>query len=260
MSINFIMHAFVDSVTVVQNNVTELESDFADIEYSAISMLSEKKITTNDFREIFANLSSEHVEQFERMCSESDPDFSVDDLWQTLSTFWTFHHYSLLEQLVFRFGDANLRARLMEYSQRLEKFLGKTLLHDFAMHSIIIGKFLPDGEFSDIVVQVDPKNFYTSNLRDLENLIESIARKFSLLKFALVLKDLKSSDFTVRFAVPATSLRKVVDNNDFRLLWKGQWITCTVDNTSSTPHFTRSVALPFRSKDLSLHLPGKLLL
>ena len=132
-----------------------------DIEDSAIKVISEKN-TANDFREDFANLSSEHKEVFEQICLESDPDFSIDDLWQRLSTFWTFHHYSLLEQLVFRFGDANLRARLMEYSQRLEEFRSKTLLRDFAMYSIKISKFLSDTEFSDIVIELT--NFYTIGL------------------------------------------------------------------------------------------------
>ena len=129
------------------------------------------------------------------------------DMWQALSTYWTFYNYTLLELLVDKFGDDTSKKSLVRYTTLLSEFQQRTQLYDFSQYSIMISKYLPEDTFVDVVVGLNGRSFF---LKELGNLAENIiCEKFALPKFLLILKSIHPHTNTITWAIPAPFLEQL---------------------------------------------------
>lgn len=249
----------IGSVESVQKDVIELEDMFAKIEDSAFDIILDKEITVNEIR---VGLK----EVLEEIGSEIGDDLSSDAIWRRLSTHWHFNNLTLLERLIYKYGDETLKAFMQNYSRKLEEFRCKTRLSNFAMYSIKIGKNLPDEEFSDFVIELDqsPDNY---TLKKLHHLQESLTYNLSLPPWTLILQSIKLSDFkvTVKWAVPAritVSLKEhnIMGNASVMALCKAHQILCiTVDGKRhvATPDYLRGVSGGRTTRTIPKLNPGR---
>ena len=212
-----------------------MENMFAEIEHSTLEHILHKQTTVSNFKAGLTNLPIEHREVhtkfFENLyIMEIDKALTVHNVWERLSAYWNFHNCILFQEIVYEFGDEDLKVSMKDYLEKLKEFQCKTLLNDFAKHSIKIGTTLPEEDFTELVelvVQLH-QSYNEHKLKDLVKITENIAEKFSLPKFLLILKDIGTSGLSITWAVPtmiAASLKENMENTDVRSFCKGHHIT-----------------------------------
>ena len=184
-----ICYAFAEST--VQTDITTLEDMVFEIEDSVISSI---ETTDSDLNELL------------EMCDlETHEETSLDTIRQQLSTRWDFTDITLFENLSQKFDDGSLHVSIKDCSRKLEDFLCRTTVSEFAMHAIQIGKTICDGEFSNIVIQVNqsPDHYMLKKLQSLKANIHSIFN-IRLPRFSLLLQSIKVSvsSFEITWAIP----------------------------------------------------------
>ena len=202
-------YAFAEST--VQTDITTLEDMVFEIEDSVFSSVETTDSGLNELLE---------------MCDiETHEETSLDTTRQQLSTRWDFTDLTLFKNLSRKFDDGSLRVSVEDCSRKLEAFLCRTTVSEFAMHAIQIGKTIRDGEFSNIVIQVNQSpNHYM--LKKLQSLKASIIFNFGLPRFSLLLQSIKVSvsSFEVTWATPAKVAQPLKEKN-------------VMDDTSNRPFY-----------------------
>ncbi len=180
-TLNYIFLSFVDAI---QREVSLLEDKFAEIEEALFveMYMSKRDITTSDSYQMILNKIQ-------------------DGAW--LSTCWSFHDCCLFEKLVDNFGSDDLKKRAKNYSYEITEFCRNTVLSDFAIFSIAVGRNLPEKEFKDFIIELGRCEKFT--LEELYKLVETINVGFSLPMHTLILKNVspESDGLTVTWAIHA---------------------------------------------------------
>ena len=157
-----------------------------------------------------------HREFLEKIKNDIDTDKTVGKIWATLSLYWNFLNYSLLEILIHHFGDDDLKIKMKEYVRQLKKFRSKTRVLDFAKFCIKINEDLTEHDLKDFVISLG-ESWDECTLEDLETLKENITQKFLLPSFAMNIKDIKPGSIIVTWTLPtliASALRENLKNMD----------------------------------------------
>lgn len=93
----------------VEKETRKLQLQFADLVDRSFDMICEKQVSVSLFTARLANLPIEHHEVhkefFEKIYSEINKESTVVSIWLRLSAYWNFMNYSLLEQVICKFGD-----------------------------------------------------------------------------------------------------------------------------------------------------------
>ena len=201
----------------MQGNISALEDKFAEMEEYFLNMILGRQITITDLRAYLSKLQG-----FEKIYCKIDRDSNIDSVWLRLTTFWDFKNYILFEKLVNELGDQYLKMSLEDYLKKIAEFRRNICLSDFSTYSIVINRNLLE-DFSDFNVGLHQYcKVYT--LEELDRLAGSIALKFSIPKYALILKTITPSILTVTWAIPntiATLLRSSMTNTNMKafLYW-----------------------------------------
>ena len=124
-------------------------------------------------------------------------------MWLSLSHYWNFLSYSLLEQVVCDYGDEELKTDMEDYKKELKEFRCRTRLCDFATSLKIKGNFSGPLIQKELTIQF-LQSWDKCTLENLESLSENISHKFCLFDF-LVLQNIKPAAgcITVTYAVSA---------------------------------------------------------
>ena len=157
-----------------------------------------------------------HKEFFDMVIMELCKEPSLLKVWYSLSQYWNFLSYSLLEQVVCDYGDEDLKTDMEDYKKELKQFRCRTRLCDFAEYSIKINENLSEQNLKRFTIKLG-QSWDECTLEYLENFSEKISRKFFLPPFSLVLQDIKPGCISVTWAVPAmiaVSLKENIENTD----------------------------------------------
>ena len=180
----------------------------------------EKKVGFEQFTARLANLSIEHMEVhkefFDNIYSEITKDSTVLKVWMRLSTYWNFLNYPLLEKVVIKFGDEELKTDMEDYKKELKEFRCRTRLCDFAKYSITINVHLSEQNLKKLTIKLH-QHWETCTLEDLEKLTGKITQKFFLPSFTMSLSEMEQACIIVTWAVPAmiaVSLKENIENSD----------------------------------------------
>ena len=197
-----------------------MQKIFRGIVRRTFSAIKETKVTVDEFVMNLVNTPVEHREMhknfFDMIIVELCKEPSLPKVWFSLSQYWNFLSYSLLEQVVFDYGDEDLKTDMEDYKKELKEFRCRTRLCDFAKYSIKINENLSEQNLKNFTIKLG-QSWDECTLENLENLAEKVSQKFFLPSFSLVLKDIKPGCISVTWAVPAmiaVSLKENIENSD----------------------------------------------
>ena len=177
-------------------------------------------------------------EFLDKVTEKFDKDTTVDTVWLQLTDYWNFLNYFLLEQVVCKFGDADLNSGMIDYVSKLKAFRCSTRLCDFAKCSIKMSTNLSEDDFNMLAAKLN-QDWEECTLEDLENLAEKFTHRFFLPSFALTLKKIKPGCIHVTWAVPAVigvSLKEAMNSTGMKEFCEEQGITSLrVDNMECVP-------------------------
>ena len=208
---------------MVHKATCTLEQQFKDIVDRAFDIIVvEKKVDFEMFTAHLANLSIEHIEVhkefFDNIYSDITKDSTISKVRMRLSTYWNFLNYPLLEKVLIKFGDEELKTDMEDYKKELKVFRCRTRLCDFANYSITINENLSEQNLKKLTIKLHQR-WETFTLEDLEKLTEKVTQKFFLPSFTMSLSkmELEQTCIIVTWAVPAmiaVSLKENIENSD----------------------------------------------
>ena len=143
----------------------------------------------------------QHKEFFQQLKNDLEKDKTIEDVWIRLSEYWDFLNYTLLENLVHKFGDQSLNASMNDYIKKLKEFRSSTHVCDFAEYCTKINERLKKHHLQDIILKFN-QSWEECTLEDLENLKENISHKFFLPSFVMNLKDIQPGSIVVTWTLP----------------------------------------------------------
>ena len=210
-------------VDVVKMQVKKLQKDFNQIvDQTYYNIIHCKKFKTDEFLAHLLSLPIEHrdihKEFFKSLYSEIEEYKNTSSIWHRLNTYWDFLNYTLIENLVEKFGDSDLISRMQDYKKDLKEFRHKTRLCDFAKYHTEYTEEVTEGDLKEFVVKLkNCKDEYS--LEDLEKLKEDITHKFLVPSFVMTIRALGNNPLIITWSIPtliATSLQRNLENIDIR--------------------------------------------
>ena len=147
-----------------------------------------------------------------------EKDTTIDHIWTRLSGHWDFLNYTLLENLVYEFGDCTLKRDMGDYMKRLKLFRSSTQICDFAKYHSKVDKQISEQDFQDLMTE-SKLSWSKSTLEDLEKVKENLTQQFTLPSFVMSLKDVRQGSIRVIWRLPtpiASGLRENLKNMDIR--------------------------------------------
>ena len=213
----------------------ELQETFSQMVDEAYDIIYDKQICVESFAARLANLTPVqrelHGEFLDKVCDEITQETTVLKLWLKLTTYWNFLNYFLLEQVILKFGDTSLQAKMRDYKRTIRHFQQTTHLRDFANCSTTISMNLSKNLSLLAMKFEDYWDEYT--LEDLEKFEKIFTHQLLSSSFALTLKEIKPGCIHVTWAIPAVigaSLKENMENTDMREFCKKNGITSiTID-------------------------------
>ena len=159
-----------------------------------------------------------------------EKDTTIDHMWTRLSGHWDFLNYTLLENLVYEFGDRTLKGDMGDYVEQLKLFRSSTQICDFAKYHSKVDKQIQDQQdFQDLLTE-SKLSWSKSTLEDLEKMKENLTQQFSLPSFVMNLKDVvQQGSIRITWRLPtliASGLRKNLENMDISEFYKENGIEC----------------------------------
>ena len=199
-----------------------LQKDFNKIVDQTYSIIRCKKFETDEFLANLFSLPIEHrdihKEFFKSLYSEIENYDSMLSIWHRLNTYWDFLNYTLVENLVEKFGDSDLISRMQDYKKNLKEFRRKTRLCDFAKYHTEYTEQVTEGDLKELVVKLKQR-WEECTLEDLEKLKKNITHKFFLPSFLMTIRTFGNNSIIVTWVIPsmiATSLQRNLENIDIR--------------------------------------------
>ena len=201
----------------------------------AYVIIYKKQICVEFFAARLANLTPVqrelHGEFLDKVCDEITQETTVLKLWLKLTTYWNFLNYSLLEQVILKFGDTSLQAKMRGYKGTIRHFQQNTHLRDFANCSTTISMNLSKN--LSLLAMKFEEHWDEYTLEDLEKFEKIFTHQLLLSSFALNPKEIKPGCIHVTWAIPAVigaSLKENIENTDMREFCKEHGITSiTID-------------------------------
>ena len=210
-------------VDVAKMQVKKLQKDFNKIvDQTYYSIIHCKKLETDEFLANLVSLPIEHrdihKEFFKSLYSEIEEYKNMSSTWHTLSTYWDFLNYTLIENLVEKFGDSDLISRMQDYKKDLKEFRHKTRLCDFIKYHTEYNEQVKEGDLKEFVVKLK-QCWEECTLEDLEKLKQNITHKFFLPYFVMTIRSFVNNPLIITWSIPtliATSLQRNLENTDIR--------------------------------------------
>lgn len=194
----------VVSTAVVTPDQAELEEYFSDLSDRTFDIIQQKNISVETFKVRLSNLpvrnKQQHRDFLSALFSKMD-DSTLGNIWGKLNLYWNFLNFSLLDNLVKKFGDKNLIADFANFKKQLRRFRCKTRLCDFNLKEI--NESLSKEDLELVVFKLG-KHWDECTLQDLENSRERIAQKLFIPSYECLLIDAKPGSISITWAIPTT--------------------------------------------------------
>ena len=199
----------------LEEQIKSLEHQFSEIALQTFDKIKEKKLDVSQFRARLVTVPikyrEHHEEFFQRLESDIKKDTSIDHIWMKLSRYWDFLNYTLLENLVKRFGDHTLKSDMDNYVKRLKEFRSTTRVCIFAKYCTKVNKKLSEHDLQDFIFKLKKKCWEECTLEDLENVKENISHKFFLPSFVMNLKDIQPGSIIVTWTLPTVIASAIME-------------------------------------------------
>ncbi len=221
---------------------------FAALQSATLEYMVERCIAISDLKTGLNSISIEHTKVlmnfFDKMFTEvGNEALTIYKLWERLGIYWNFINCTLLEHIINEFGDKVLQLSLEDYLEKLMEFQCRIHLSDFIKCSTKLSTSLLGEEFTELTVQLNrcQDNF---KLEDLDEITETIANKFFIPKFFLLLKDVKVNGMIITWAAPtmiAALLSEIIRKTDMQPFCKRHKITSLTVASEKYKYSTNSI-------------------
>ena len=132
---------------------------------------------------------------------------NLQEIFMHLNLYWNCFNYTLLQEIVNRYGSENLKKQMKYYNSDMQQFLQKTTVADFIPYCKGLRRFEKVTEgFIEVKVVID-KPITEITLLELEELRLRHTSSCQLPIFALILFDIQEGSLEVTWLV-ATELQK----------------------------------------------------
>ena len=186
---------------ILEKQIQSLENQFIEIALQTFGIIKKKKLDFSQFRARLVTVPikyrEHHKEFFQKLVEYIEKDTTIEHIWMRLSSYWDFLNYTLLENLVERFGDYTLKDDMIDYVKRLKEFRSTTHVCIFAKYCTKVNKKLSEHDLQDFILKFKKKCWEECTLEDLENVKENISHKFFLPSFVMNLKDIQPGSIVV---------------------------------------------------------------
>ena len=132
---------------------------------------------------------------------------NLQEIFMHLNLYWNCFNYTLLEEIVNRYGSENLKKQMKIYDSDMQQFFQKTTVADFIPYCKCLGRFKKNPEgFTEVKTEIN-KLITEITLLELEELRRRHTSSCQLPNFALILYDIQEGSLKVTWLV-ATELEK----------------------------------------------------
>ena len=223
---------------LIKRHVMQLENSFGDLACYASEHIN---VNVDSFRTRLINLDVARKDEHETFINNHlmriDPGTTLGDLWATLSKYWNFLNFDLLEYVVSKYGTEELKHKMNTYAKDLESFRKSTRLCDFLECWPVKGKAPPETTLRKFVAKMN-HDWEKCTLEDLDSLEGAITRKFFLPKFAFHLENIKKGCIAITWLIPAPyvkTLQEAIENTSHDFFMKQAIESVTVDGQQCYP-------------------------
>ena len=217
---------------MIKQKIKNLEDEFHGLADKTFDEIQECNPDVKRFRARLVSLSFKYQEQHkdfvQQLTEDIEKDTTIDHIWMKLSGYWNFLNYSLLENLVYKYGSHTLKSNMRDYLERLKEFRTNTRLCEFAKYCDKISRKLPEKDLQKVIVKLK-KCWDECTLEDLEELKENITQQFFLPSFVMSIQNIEPGSIVITWAIPtliASALRNNINNMDISEFCKENGIEC----------------------------------
>ena len=122
--------------------------------------------------------------------------------WLTINGFWSFLNFYLLESLVERYGDDDLKKRVTEFKEDMEKFKKDMKLVDFLPAWSGRCPHVPASGFEPVILRVN-KDWPNCTLADIARLEGYLESRFMINRFILRFANSHPGSVVIMWLVPS---------------------------------------------------------
>lgn len=209
---DYVCNYFLVAVRIkarVGNDISTLQEEFGSIVKQAFDTVKREHITVDNFilylRTIFIEYEERHRKFYEQLYSQISEDETMENAWYRLSGQWSYLDYTLLDHIIHKCQDRELKAKMSNYKATAREFRCRTRLYDFARFytpfSRTYSRLLQNG-FVKATLGISWEECHLENLMILKTYI---TQDYFLPSFSFVLKDIQPHDemryMVVRWAI-----------------------------------------------------------
>ena len=130
-----------------------------------------------------------------------DKKTKINEMWIELNSYWNFLNYEMLRHVLTKFKNKALQERMDQYTTKIREFFKATRLCDFVKCWPIQGTTPPvdcPRKFMEVEYLGD---WNKCTLEDLDHLKGSLARRFFLPNFCMILEDFSEGCIRIQFSL-----------------------------------------------------------
>ena len=232
---------------MIKQKIENLEDKFNELADKTFDEIQEGNPDVKQFRARLVSLSfkykKHHTEFFQQLTEDIEKHTTIDHIWMKLSNYWDFLNYSLLENVVHKYGSHTLKSNMRDYLERLKEFRTNTRLCEFAKYCEKISRKLPEKDLHKVVAKLK-KSWDECTLEDLEELKENITQQFFLPSFVMSIQSIEPGSIVVTWTIPtfiASALRKNIKDMDTSEFCKENEIECILIDGKEFSEETKSM-------------------
>ena len=233
---------------ILEGQIDQLDQQYIEIETLVLKAIKNRKVPLDEVLDWIrfppTRLRTQFAELLRQQATVISSASSVDELFSFLSSYWNLFHPALLQHLVNKLGDEDIKSRMDRYMADLHHFRIRTTLGDFL--DKWIGD-IPPG-YQEFVLELG-EEWRKKTVEDFEQFRIRLSRLQSFggghMSF---MKTAKSSSILVVLALPAqlfplnvrsTILHKLLrDENIVRVMVDGQYVFDSNKLVSNIKHIS----------------------
>ena len=193
---------------IIGEMISHFEIRFNDLAVTALKEVKKgNKASMEDFKIDLTLLPSKIRHDHLMFLQESLPSLTealnLQEIFQHFNLYWDYFNYTLLEEIVNRYGSDSLKHQMKSYISDLHQFWQNTLVADFIPHCKNWNKFetIPE-EFLQLKIKHElDKEVSEHKLFELEELRRHFQLRYQLPDFAMILYELQEGSLEVTWLV-----------------------------------------------------------
>ena len=192
----------------------EIEYRYIELAYKVMTSMKKKHVDLEEVKfwlsQIPVNLIYTHKHFLEgkhlQLISKAQ---SLLEVFGYLRSYWNFLDYGLLEYVALKFGNDEVRQSMRRYIHELTCFRKSVTLSEF--RKLWPNEMDAPPEFSKLVINLNRTQSHLT-LQDAEELRLNVAKKYSLVNFALMYGVLQGSSLVLTWFIPSSIVPQLVQD------------------------------------------------